>query len=313
MSVLVVDKARGPTSLDVVKRVERALGRPRRATEDGKRLRFGHGGTLDPMATGVLPVCVGEGTKLAQFLLEADKEYETTVRLGIETDTLDAEGQVTAQVAVADVDEARIQETLAEFRGPIAQIPPMYSALKREGKPLYEYARSGVELPREARKVTIHELELLSWTPPHEFRLRVKCSKGTYVRTLGADIGTRLGVGAHLTSLRRIASGPFTAAQALPIEEVEDRIAKGESLPWISPADALIQFAAVVVPAELVADVEQGKRLLALEIGWKETPVPSGAPRRLLRPDGSLLAVANRETGGRLLTLRVFLPEPDQK
>lgn len=313
MSVLVVDKARGPTSLDVVKRIERALGLPRRGAEGGKRLRFGHGGTLDPMATGVLPVCVGEGTKLAQFLLEADKEYETTVRLGTETDTLDADGQVTAQVAVGDVDETRIQEVLVGFRGLIEQVPPMYSALKREGKPLYEYARSGVDLPREPRKVTIHELELISFTPPNEIRLRVKCSKGTYVRTLGADIGTKLGVGAHLTSLRRIASGPFTAAQALPVEEIEGRLERGESLPWISPADALVQFASVVVPAELVRDVEQGKRLLALEIGWKETPTPSGAPRRLLRPDGSLLAVANRETGGRLLTLRVFLPEAGPK
>jgi tRNA pseudouridine55 synthase len=181
--------------------------------------KAGHTGTLDPMATGLLPLCFGEATKFAGELLDADKTYFATVRLGVTTDSGDADGQV-IETRPVEASEAQALEALQRFRGEIDQVPPMHSALKRDGKPLYEYARAGIELEREARRVTIHRLELSNWQG-ETFDLEVACSKGTYVRTLAMDIGAALGCGAHLTALRRTRIGALDIADAVTLDELE--------------------------------------------------------------------------------------------
>jgi tRNA pseudouridine55 synthase len=307
MPVLVVDKPVGPTSYDVVRRVQRALGRlwnlPRRD------LKVGHGGTLDPLASGVLPICIGEGTKLAPFLLDADKEYEALVRFGIETDTQDAAGAVVAESATDGLDAARVSSALEGFRGAITQVPPMYSALKHQGRALYSYARAGEEIPRAARQLTIFAIELLEWQPPDHARLRVRCSKGTYVRVLAADLGRALGPGGHLAGLRRTASGPFVLAQAQPLEQLEQQMGQGQPPTLIGLSQALVHLVAVIPPAEVAAALWQGKKLPAFVLGPSWSEGQSGR-LRILRPDGSLLAVAT-VTDGVVRTLRGFRPESE--
>jgi tRNA pseudouridine55 synthase len=225
--VLLLDKPTGMTS-------NAALQSARRLFNAAKA---GHTGTLDPMATGLLPLTFGEATKFSQMLLDADKTYEATIRLGIETDTGDADGAVIASGAVA-VGPDVIEAALPRFRGDIEQIPPMYSALKRDGKPLYEYARAGVELERAPRRVVIRSLELLD-TAPESLRIRVACSKGTYIRTLAIDLGRALGCGAHLSALRRVQIGPFGLERAVSLGVLEDTPADARDA-LLAPVDALV-------------------------------------------------------------------------
>jgi tRNA pseudouridine55 synthase len=252
--VLVMDKAPGPTSFDVVRRIRHAA----------RVRRVGHGGTLDPLASGVLPICLGEATKLAPFLLDADKEYEFSLRLGVETDTYDAAGAVTATADATGVDEARVRAALAAFTGAIEQKPPMYSALKREGRPLYDYARAGETVELAARPVTVYELALVTWRGPEEVSLRMRCSKGTYVRSLAFDLGRALGVGAHVTALRRTRSGPFTLAQARPLDEVLAALAGAPAetgtagLELVRPEDALAHLPRASVDEAGARALEQG-------------------------------------------------------
>lgn len=303
MGVLVIDKAAGPTSFQVVKRVRRALaelwGTPER------RLKVGHGGTLDPLASGVLPICVGEATKLASFLLGADKEYQATARLGVETDTLDAAGAVTATRPVVGLDKEAIVEALGRFRGPILQTPPMYSALKSDGRRLYDLARAGENVTRAPRPVVVHELELLGFDPPDVMRLRVRCSKGTYVRVLAADLGEALGVGAHLTALRRLSSGPFHLGQALTVEALAGEIAagRGGGLPFVPLATALAHLPAVVVGRSMAQALREGRRLQWAALG---NEAPAAGQVRLVCESGALVAVAEPDEGGALRSLRVF-------
>ncbi|MRR49309.1 MAG: tRNA pseudouridine(55) synthase TruB [Rhodocyclaceae bacterium] len=203
----------------------------------------GHTGTLDPMATGLLPLCLGEATKFASELLDADKTYEATVRLGQTTDTADAEGQVLESRPV-DVNDAQLATAIARFVGDIEQVPPMYSALKRDGKPLYEYARAGIELERQARSVTIHSIEQLG-RDEGDIRLRVHCSKGTYIRTLAADLGEALGCGAHLAALRRTRIGDLDIADALPLATLESMEGPVRDA-CLQPADALLSRLPIV-------------------------------------------------------------------
>ena len=195
--VLLLDKSQGVSSNGALQTARRLLN----------AAKAGHTGTLDPMASGLLPLTFGEATKFSQMLLDADKVYEAVVQLGVDTDSGDADGAVIATRPVA-VDRAALEAVLTRFRGEIEQVPPMYSALKRDGKALYEYAREGIELEREARRVTIHALELLDFAG-ERFAIRVHCSKGTYIRSLAMDIGAALGCGAHLCALRRTAIGAF--------------------------------------------------------------------------------------------------------
>ncbi|WP_145012184.1 tRNA pseudouridine(55) synthase TruB [Pseudomonas oryzihabitans] len=213
--VLVLDKPRGFSSNAALQKVRWLLNAE----------KAGHTGSLDPLATGVLPLCFGEATKFSQYLLDADKGYSTVAQLGITTTTGDAEGEVLERQAVA-VDEAAIQAALPAFRGQIEQIPPMYSALKRDGQPLYKLARAGEVVEREARSVTIARLELLALQEDRA-TLEVACSKGTYVRTLVEDLGARLGCGAHVAELRRTQAGPFGLVQAISLEELEAAHAEG--------------------------------------------------------------------------------------
>ncbi|HET7794053.1 MAG TPA: tRNA pseudouridine(55) synthase TruB, partial [Rhizobacter sp.] len=204
--VLLLDKPLGLSSNDALQKAKR-LYRAEKA---------GHTGTLDPLATGLLPLCFGAATKFSQVSLEADKTYRATLKLGVTTRTADAEGEV-LQTREVQVTREQIEAACERFTGEIAQVPPMHSALKRDGKALYEYARAGIEVEREARQVTIHAIAIIGWQHD-ELTLDVRCSKGTYIRTLAEDIGEALGCGAHLSALRRTASGPLTLDAACTLE-----------------------------------------------------------------------------------------------
>lgn len=225
--VLLLDKPHGMTS-------NAALQQARRLFNAAKA---GHTGTLDPLATGLLPLCFGEATKFASELLDADKAYLATVRLGIVTDTADAEGQVLATHPVT-VAETEVQSLLPRFLGVQQQMPPMYSALKRDGKPLYELARQGIEVERAFREITIHALEFSAWSGDR-FDLAVTCSKGTYIRTLAADIGEALGCGAHLAALRRTRVGMLDLSSALTLDGIE-ALPVDERGSLLMPPDALL-------------------------------------------------------------------------
>ncbi|WP_297527884.1 tRNA pseudouridine(55) synthase TruB [Thiohalobacter sp.] len=212
--ILLLDKPEGITSneaLQVVKHLYNAR-------------KAGHTGSLDPLASGLLPICLGEATKVSGFLLDADKHYRVRCRLGERTTTGDAEGEVVETRPVEGVDEARLREVLGGFLGEIEQVPPMYSAVKHQGQRLYKLAREGKEVEREPRKVTIHRLELTGFEPPF-FDIDVHCSKGTYIRTLAEDIGEALGCGAHVAALRRTGVGPYDGSHMIPLEELR-RLAK---------------------------------------------------------------------------------------
>ena len=242
--VVLLDKPNGMSSQSAVTAVKRHF----------QAEKAGHTGTLDPMATGLLPICLGEATKYSQDLLDADKTYIATVRFGIETDTGDAEGQVLSERSTAEVVDNLMAKTLLEailpkFIGEIEQIPPMFSALKRDGKPLYEYARSGVEIEREPRKITIYSIRLVAIHWPH-VEIEVHCSKGTYIRVLAQDIGNSLGCGAHLSALRRTKVGHLSLEQGCTLETLEN------TPKVLLPVDALLQ----TLP-ELTVDDQQAKRL----------------------------------------------------
>lgn len=294
--VLVVDKPAGVTSFAVVQRIRRAL----------RSDSVGHGGTLDPAATGVLPVCVGEATKLAPFFLGADKAYDAEVQFGVETDTLDADGTVTRRHDASNLTEAMLIAALPSFRGAIRQVPPMHSALKHKGQRLYDLARAGEQVERAARDVFIHELALRRFDAANaRADLHVRCSKGTYIRTLADDLGRALGVGAHLAGLRRTSAGGFTLAQAISLEEALSRAATGASLPWISPEAALGHLPTISVDAATTRALEEGQFVAWASLAWTGPAVSADAPVALLRADGSLLAVAyTREE--QCKTLRVF-------
>ena len=208
--IVIVDKPQGWTSQDVTARLRRVFG----------TRRIGHGGTLDPMATGVLPVFVGRATRAVEFFEHAEKTYETVLRFGITTDTEDMTGTVLTEEKVSFTEE-QLQETLAAFRGEILQVPPMYSALKVNGQKLCDLARKGKTVERQPRPITIHELTLVE-RGENTLRLRVRCSKGTYIRTLCKDIGEKLGCGGCMESLRRVAAGEYTTREAVPLQTLLD-------------------------------------------------------------------------------------------
>ena len=227
--VLLLDKPQGLSSNQALQQVRRLL----------QAQKAGHTGTLDPMATGLLPVCLGEATKFSAQLLEADKTYRTRVQLGVVTDTGDAEGEVVERHPVAPLSVTEIEHVLERFRGEIEQTPPMYSALKHQGRKLYELAREGKTVERAVRRVTVYDARLLA-VEGTAFELEVRVSKGTYIRTLAEDIGRALGCGAHITALRRLATGPFGAEGMLTIDRLEalpDQAAREAAL---LPVDVLV-------------------------------------------------------------------------
>lgn len=262
--------------------------------------KAGHTGTLDPLATGLLPLCFGEATKFAGELLDADKSYRATLRLGVTTDSADSDGSVLLTRPV-EVDADKWRTAMADFRGEIDQVPPMHSALKRDGKPLYEYARQGIELPREARRITIYRLELVSFSGDDAV-IDVDCSKGTYVRTLAADLGEALGCGAHLTALRRTRIGKLDLADAISLEQLEaldaaDRDAR------LSPMDMLLAD----VPIASLNPFEVERVTHGQGIRWEGVP---GSRKRLYAPEGRFLGLAEQAADGWLNPRRMVVADP---
>ena len=298
--VVVVNKPSGPTSFDVVRRVKGLF----------KVKRCGHTGTLDPTGTGVLPICVGEATKVAGFIADGEKEYEATVRFGQVTDTQDAAGRVLETRPVGDLREDETRDALRGFVGLVLQTPPMYSARKVEGKRLYELARAGEEVEREARAVHIEEARLTGFDPP-DARVFVRCSKGTYLRTLAHDLGERLGVGAHLRDLRRLRVGPFGIEEAVGLDVLMSAAKTGreELHKHLLPvARALEGLAELRLDPHLSRRVAHGHAPGPADLSrLRAPPFPRGRRVRLVDPEGKVLAVAESDGVGTLKLLRVLV------
>lgn len=299
--LLIIDKPQGMTSFDVVRQVRRLCG----------TRRVGHAGTLDPLATGVLPVAVGEGTRIVQFLMEGDKTYRATLKLGEITDTQDSEGEVLEQRQVLGVTEQKLAEACRSLVGTIRQVPPMYSALKKNGVPLHRLARQGIEVERQERSIEIQRLEILEIDLPY-VTFEVDCSKGTYVRTLCHDLGLALGTGAHLTALRRTRNGAFGEFDSVTLESLAADAKDGIPPALLSLREALRTFPAVQistpaatrlrdgVPPELssvagAVHCTEGDKVLLVE-GEALLAIASFAPSRIRekRGDFELLRVFNR-------------------
>jgi tRNA pseudouridine55 synthase len=283
--ILVLDKPAGITSNAALQQAKRLLN----------AAKAGHAGTLDPLASGVLPVLFGEATKFSSFLLDADKEYVADVRLGVRTTTGDAEGDVTERNAV-DVDDAKVASAVARFRGEMDQVPPMHSALKYGGRPLYEMARQGVTVPRSPRRIAIHELEVLD-RAGEVLRVRVACSKGTYVRVLAEDLGTALGCGAHLAALRRTVAGCFRIAQAVTLDELAAMEIPARER-QLRPVDSLLQGLPPVHLDEGTAGAFLNGRTVSRQDG------PQGR-RRVYAGPSELLGVGEVGPGGDLRPVRL--------
>ncbi|MBH1966160.1 MAG: tRNA pseudouridine(55) synthase TruB [Comamonadaceae bacterium] len=275
--VLLLDKPLGLSSNQALQKAKWLL----------RAEKAGHTGTLDPLATGVLPLCFGAATKFSQIHLEADKSYEATIQLGICTSSGDAEGEVTSRRPVPTITADQLEEVRQRFTGPISQVPPMHSALKKDGKALYEYARQGIEIERAPREVTIHSLKIQPGPAPETLNIFVSCSKGTYIRTLGQDIGEALGCGGHLTALRRVATGPFVAAQCLSLEALE-ALPEAERLERLLLPEALLPDHSPVT----LGGEDAGRFL-------------SGMRRRGTWPDNETVAVFGREPHALLGTAHV--------
>jgi len=279
--VVNLDKPAGLTSRTAMVLAQRALGAK----------RAGHAGTLDPLATGVLLVCLDEATKISGYLLDLEKEYTATLKLGERTDTLDAEGTVVERVEDFSVTESQVEKVLEKFRGGIEQVPPMYSALKRSGTPLYKLARKGITVERPPRKVRISELELTGFAPPL-LELRITCSKGTYIRTLADDIGADLGMGAHVTALRRLRIGHFRAEDAA----LPDELRPGHSA--VHSIDSALRH---------LTEITLNSKEFSLALNG--TPIMKNAPAgeclRLQDPHGETFAIG--EVSGKKIRVKRLL------
>lgn len=277
--ILNINKPSGMTSFGVVHRLRGIL----------KMKKIGHAGTLDPDATGVLPVCIGKATKVIEFLMEKDKAYHVVLRLGVETDTQDASGNILARRPVASSDE-EIERAIRSFIGDIMQVPPMYSAIRVDGRRLYEMARQGIEVERKPRPVTIKDienLEIIRTDGDVRAAFDVSCSKGTYIRTLCADIGDKLGCGGHMESLVRIRSGPFRLEDAFTLEEVKAHAENGSLADVILGMDwALTQFPRFDVDEKLAGRLRNGMAVPCPDALGKD-----GDLLRIYQENGNLLAV----------------------
>lgn len=282
--VLVVDKPEGVSSAHAVDRVKHAL----------HASRAGHGGTLDPMATGVLAVCLGEGTKLASYLLADDKAYVADGVLGVETDTLDRTGVPTAQRDVAVTREALLA-AIANRLGEQDQIPPMYSAIKQDGVRMYRRARAGEEVERAPRKIRIDRLDLIAFEPPR-FTLSIACSKGTYIRSLVADLGTDVGAGAHLAGLRRTRSGRFSIEQAIRL----DQVGVVDVAPYLVGLTAATDLPRITIPADKDRHARNGVQFSLTQLGAENL-----TQFQMLDQAGELLAIVHAEDG-KVVYDRVF-------
>jgi tRNA pseudouridine55 synthase len=284
--VLLLDKPLGLSSNDALQKAKWLL----------RAEKAGHTGTLDPLATGLLPLCFGAATKFSQVSLEADKVYEAALRLGVTTTTGDAEGEVLEQREVAFSPE-QLAAAIAALTGEIDQKPPMYSALKHEGRPLYEYARQGIEIERPSRRITIHAIDMLDWQ--HEtLSLRVRCSKGTYIRTLAEDLGKALGCGASLGALRRVGAGPLSVAQAISLDALA-ALTETEREALLRPPDALLaDWPALSLPGDEAARFLTGLR--------RRVAVADAAHVRVYGPEPHVLLGSAHISAGELIADRLL-------
>ena len=283
MGFLNIDKPLQQTSHDVVAQVRRLTRR-----EAGIK-KVGHAGTLDPLASGVLVLCVGQATRLSEYAMSSTKQYRAQIALGVTTDTYDAEGTIVTERDVSHITQADVEAVLPQFTGGIEQVPPMYSAIKQDGKKLYELARDGIDVERPPRPVTIHELSITAWDAPH-VTIDVTCSSGTYIRSLAYDIGTVLGIGGHLAGLIRTRSGSFALADAIALD---DLLAGGRG--WqqhlIAPRHALQDWHSRALSDDEAQDIQHGRFIT------RTADDSADAYIMATMPDGHLLAVLeNRET-----------------
>jgi tRNA pseudouridine55 synthase len=276
------------TSHDVIAKIRRGLGIK----------KAGHAGTLDPLATGVLVVCVGQATRLSEYVMHTTKRYHARIRLGVTTDTYDAEGQVIQERDASHITREAVEAALMGFLGDIEQVPPMYSAIKQAGKKLYELARSGVTVEREARHVTIHELVLLDWTTS-EFTLDISCSEGTYIRSLAFDLGEKLGVGAHLAGLVRTASGNFTLEESVSLDELLNNPDWRQHL--ISPDVALSHIPAIHLDPTASDHILHGRTIPAGDM-------LDAIFARAYNHEGRFIAIVQSQSGA-WRPHKVFLPQ----
>lgn len=261
--ILVLDKPAGISSMDVVRRIKRASG----------IRRVGHGGTLDLMATGVIPICLGRATRLMEYMFDSSKEYLGEVRLGISTDSYDAEGEIIGRGDPSGVEREDFEDVLSRFLGQIEQVPPMFSALKRKGKRLYELARQGIEVEREPRSMTVHSIRLEDWNPPVA-TVHIECSRGFYMRSLAHDIGVQLGCGANLKSLTRLRTGRFRIADAMSIETAQKSFEEGSWPELLVGLDSVLgDLRAIIVGEREQTNIQNGR------------PVPLAEDDPTLRPD----------------------------
>lgn len=300
--ILLLDKPLGMSSNAALQRVKWLFS----------AAKAGHTGSLDPMATGVLPLCFGEATKFSQHLLDADKAYRCTIRFGIRTSTADAEGEVLSDKPAPALTQEQVQAAMAGFVGQIEQVPPMFSALKHQGTPLYKLAREGVEIERASRRVTIHQLTLLDFRTGGypEADIEVVVSKGTYIRTLAEDIGEKLAYGAHVSALRRIQAGQFKEAACVSLERLveicgEDREQAAAQLDqFLLPMEsALAHLPVVTVPASMGAYLRQGQAVLALD-ALRVAAV--GEIIRVMQDNSQFLGVAEIQSDGRIAPKRLL-------
>ncbi len=276
--ILVVDKPPDWTSHDVVAKLRWATG----------IRRIGHAGTLDPLATGLLPICIGQATRVVEYLMEMPKAYRARMKLGEETDTEDATGALIRQTDPSGVREADVRDALLALRGPLEQVPPIYSAIKRDGEPLYKYARQGKKIERPTRTVTIYNLGGIAWEPPF-VSFHVRCSKGTYIRSLCREVGHQLGVGAHLTALRRTECAGFTEEDAHPLESLL-ALDRAELFHRLLPMDRpLSDFESVVVRSQAVDSACRGQMLEATDL--VDPPATHNGIVRLYDRQGRFLAI----------------------
>jgi len=292
--ILNINKPRGKTSFSIVAMVKRLSG----------ERHVGHAGTLDPAATGVLPVCLGQGTRVIEFLVDATKAYQAQIELGVATDTYDASGKITYQGDPSRISQGQLESALDSFRGLIQQTPPMYSAVKYRGKPLYELARAGIEVARKSRLAKIYHLELIDFKLP-VVTVDVVCGKGTYIRSLAHDLGQALGCGANLKSLIRLRCGPFDIRSAISLPQLEDAFCYGYWQHLVYPIDTvLLHWAAMVVNDDTSQVIKNGCPLIVENDDNREQPNRC----RVYTLDGCLLGVLRFHSGrGRWQPEKVFL------
>jgi tRNA pseudouridine55 synthase len=284
--ILNINKPQNKTSFSIVAMVKRLSG----------ERRVGHAGTLDPAATGVLPVCLGRGTRVTEFLLDATKTYRAQIELGTATDTYDASGQITQQGDSSGINQRQLESALDLFRGSIQQTPPMYSAVKHRGQPLYQLARAGITVERKTRLAKVHQLELINWQPP-VVTIEVECGKGTYIRSLAHDLGQALGCGAHLKSLVRTRCGLFAIEDALPTSQLEEAFCYGYWQQYVYPLDIVLrQYRAIIVDNTSEDIIRKGGPLTLEHSGsLGESGYPGQNYCRAYTLDGRFLGVLHHD------------------